>query len=182
MDTDLPLPTSAWATPAVDPSAFDRSAPHQGSSGASLRITRPLRGLIVEDHNDTREACAAFFRYKRWQVEEVTNGEEALAVAASFAPDLVVMDIAMPVMDGIATTRWIKRHPATSGSRVIVLTAHDTRRSEAEGAGCDAFLTKPIDLHELVAIGDALVRGRQTPNVHDVHRRMAHIPPYGRLT
>jgi CheY-like chemotaxis protein len=85
----------------------------------------------------------------------VTNGEDALAVATSFEPDVIVMDLAMPHVDGVEATRRLKRDPETKEIPIIVVTAHLLRAHEAIAAGCTEFLIKPCLPQELL---DVLVK------------------------
>jgi two-component system phosphate regulon response regulator PhoB len=101
------------------------------------------RALVVEDHEDTRELYVAYLRHSGWQVEEVANGEEALAVATLFEPDVIVMDLAMPQVDGVEATRRLRRHPRTKDTPIVVVTAHPLRAHEAVAAGATDFILKP---------------------------------------
>ena len=113
---------------------------------------RPPLVLIVDDYQDNREMYSQFLAFAGLRVAEAANGREALAKTAELMPDLVVMDLSLPGMDGWEATRAIKSDPRTKHVRVLALTGHalDGAAKSAIEAGCDAFLTKPClpeDLH-----------------------------------
>ncbi len=101
--------------------------------------------LIVDDHEDTRVLYGEFFLHSGYRVDYAIDGEDALAKVSALAPDLVVMDLAMPVVDGWEATLRLKAHAKTADIPVIVLTGHVTgdNLQRAEDAGADAVLTKP---------------------------------------
>lgn len=103
------------------------------------------RILVVDDAEDTRVLYASYLALSGLRVEEATDGEMALASVAKSAPDLVVMDLAMPRMDGWETTRLIKTNPRTKHVRVIVVTSNamPDQVAKARAAGADVVLTKP---------------------------------------
>jgi len=108
--------------------------------------------LIVDDYQDNREMYSQFLAFAGLRVAEAADGREALAKTAELMPDLVVMDLSLPGMDGWEATRAIKSDPRTKHVRVLALTGHalDGASKSAIEAGCDAFLTKPClpeDLH-----------------------------------
>jgi len=123
------------------------------------------RVLIVEDYQDTREMYARYLRFSGFEVREARNGAEALRKAAGEHPDVIVMDLALPRMDGWEATRRLKAEPATRGIPVIALTghAHADREQEARKAGCDAFLTKPCLPDALVKEIHRVLGGRRGP-------------------
>jgi CheY-like chemotaxis protein len=101
--------------------------------------------LIVDDFEDNRQMYAEFLTYSGYQVLEATDGAEAIAKAKELAPDLVVMDLSLPVMDGWEATRRLKGDPTTRHIPILALTGHsfDGHSQEARDAGCDGFLAKP---------------------------------------
>ena len=109
----------------------------------------PRRGplvLVVDDHDDHREVAAQGLEYYGFRVETAVDGDEALRKAAALRPDVVVMDLAMPVVDGWTATATLKANPYLRHISVIVLTAH-AMPGEAErafAAGCDRFMVKPV--------------------------------------
>jgi CheY-like chemotaxis protein len=104
------------------------------------------RVLVVDDNDDNRAVYAEFLRFVGFEVDEAENGAQALARIAERAPDVVVMDLAMPGINGFEATRAVKEYDRTSHIKVIVVTALATfvAREMAREAGCDAFLTKPV--------------------------------------
>lgn len=106
--------------------------------------TAPLI-LLVDDFPDNRQMYAEFLSYSGLRVAEAENGHEALEKATTLVPDLVVMDLSLPGMDGWEATRRIKSDPRTKNILVIALTGHALagHSKGAMEAGCDAFVTKP---------------------------------------
>lgn len=117
--------------------------------------------LVVDDFDDTRELYAMALASAGFEVAEAANGEEALARIGTRRPAVVVMDLAMPVVDGWEATRRIKMDPATASIFVIALTGHSTELGieKARGAGADAVVGKPCLPEDLIA----LVRAHMPP-------------------
>ena len=117
--------------------------------------------LLVEDYDDAREMYADYLRFAGYRVAEARDGEEALERAFELLPDLILMDLALPRLDGWEATRRLKRDPRTRAIPIVALTGH-ALQGHAEGArqaGCDAFVTKPCLPDDLVAeIHRVLVR------------------------
>jgi len=105
---------------------------------------RPLV-LVVDDYADSREMYAVHLSCVGFDVIEAGNGVEALERAADSAPDIIVMDLSLPIMDGWEATRRLRSDARTTGIPVIVLTGHVlTGTSDAaKNLGCDAFVIKP---------------------------------------
>ncbi len=101
--------------------------------------------LIVDDFEDSRAMYAAFLQFSGYRVLEAKNGLEAVAQATSELPDVIVMDLSLPELDGWEATRRIKSEPRTRHIPIAVLTGHtlDGSTKDARAAGCDAFLAKP---------------------------------------
>lgn len=109
--------------------------------------------LVVEDYQDAREMYAAYLQFSGFEVAEATNGVEAVAKAVELVPDIILMDLALPRMDGWEATRRLKTDPRTEHIPIVALTGH-ALAGHAEGAkqaGCDAFVTKPCLPDALVA-------------------------------
>ena len=109
--------------------------------------------LVVEDYQDAREMYAAYLQFSGYRVAEATNGLEALELAGELLPDIILMDLALPKMDGWEATRRLKGDPKTRHIPIVALTGH-ALAGHAEGArlaGCDAFVTKPCLPDALVA-------------------------------
>ncbi len=139
-----PLPTK--------PSSKPKDTPRTG-----IRV-RP-RVLIVDDHDDTREMYTWCLRAAGWFVESVSNGAQALQLVLTFEPHVVVMDLGMPVLDGLETTRWLKQNEDTKGVPVVAVTGSGMTPTEAREAGCDAFVAKPCEPEKLRQLLEELVAG-----------------------
>jgi two-component system cell cycle response regulator DivK len=106
-----------------------------------------MRILIAEDHPDNREMLTRRLERRGYEVHVAEK-------AKACSPDLILMDISMPVMSGIEATRVLRQSPATSSVKIVALTAHamESARRECMEAGCDDFATKPVDFAGLVAL------------------------------
>ncbi len=126
---------------------------------AGARPTRLI--LVVDDFEDNRAMYVQYLTFAGFRVEEAANGKEALEKASALLPDLIVMDLSLPVMDGWEATRRLKGDRRTRDIPVLALTGHALgRHSEvAREAGCDAFVTKPCLPEELVAEIDRMLGG-----------------------
>jgi two-component system, cell cycle response regulator DivK len=121
--------------------------------------------LLVEDTLDTLEAFSHFLCGAGFRVETATDGRQAVDKARALLPDVVVMDLALPELDGWEATHRIKSDPLTRHVPVVAFTGHAFQQSKesARQAGCDAFLIKPLDPAQLVAeIRRVVDRARQT--------------------
>jgi two-component system cell cycle response regulator DivK len=101
--------------------------------------------LVVEDYQDAREMYAAYLQFSGYRVAEAANGVEALEKTRELMPDIILMDLALPKMDGWEATRRLKADERTKHIPIVALTGH-ALAGHAEGArqaGCDAFVTKP---------------------------------------
>lgn len=108
--------------------------------------------LVVDDYHDAREMYAEYLKFSGFRVAEARNGSEAIAQALSLRPDLILMDLSLPGMDGWEATRLLKADHRTKHIPVVALTGH-ALAGAAEGAkkaGCDSFVTKPCLPDELV--------------------------------
>ncbi len=117
-------------------------------------MKRPRRRLIlvVDDVADNRDIYTQFLVHEGFQVALAGDGQEAIDQALRLAPDLIVMDLSLPVMDGWEATRRLKKNGITKHIPVLALTAHaqDGVAKTAEEAGCDRFVTKPCPPDDLV--------------------------------
>ena len=106
--------------------------------------SRP-RVLLVDDYPDARELFGEYLQHRGFDVVEATNGLEALQRAFDAAPDVILMDLSLPVINGWEATRRLKADHRTAGIPIVVLTSHALANASegAKRAGCDAFLTKP---------------------------------------
>jgi two-component system, cell cycle response regulator DivK len=121
--------------------------------------------LIVEDHGDTRDMYVRYLAHAGWLVEAVVNGEEALAVAASFQPEIIVMDLSMPVVDGLEATRRLKSDRRTRAIPILALSAELPRMGDALNAGCLAFIAKPCTPAYLLTSLEMALTGTPDPVV-----------------
>jgi CheY-like chemotaxis protein len=127
-----------------------RATVHQGAVGDG---EGPLV-LIVDDVADNRTIYVLFLKFSGFRIAEADNGEEALRQAKQLLPDVIVMDLSLPVMDGWEATRRLKRDPRTQGIPVIVLTGHalPEHAEAARQAGCDLVVTKPCLPEQLLEV------------------------------
>ena len=109
--------------------------------------------LLVEDNEMNRDMLSRRLARKGYEVLLALDGEEAVRMTRAHAPDVVLMDMSLPVLDGWEATRRLKADPETARIPVIALTAHalPAERDRALEAGCVAFETKPIDFPKLLA-------------------------------
>ena len=124
--------------------------------------------LLVEDNEMNRDMLSRRLARRGYEVVIATDGQEGLDLAASASPDVILMDMSLPIIDGWEVTRRIKAASATAGIPVIALTAHAMSgdREQALEAGCDDYDTKPIELNRLLGkIADQLERtGKSAPS------------------
>lgn len=112
------------------------------------------RILVIEDNLDNMILIADMLKVLQLEVIEAADGEQGIRAAAAEKPDLILMDLSLPRMDGWEATRVIKSDPALRHIPVIAVTAHAMYddRERARAAGCDAYITKPINMRELAQI------------------------------
>jgi two-component system cell cycle response regulator DivK len=108
--------------------------------------------LVVDDYEDAREMYAEYLRFCGFRVAEARNGNEALEQAFTQMPDLILMDLSLPGMDGWEATRQLKADERTRQIPVVALTGHALAGASegAKKAGCDSFVTKPCLPDDLV--------------------------------
>jgi two-component system cell cycle response regulator DivK len=111
------------------------------------------RILLVEDNPQNRRLAQFLLKSYGYVVDEATTGEEALVLARTHLPALILMDLQLPGMDGYAVTRRLKEDAATAAIAVVALTAYAMPgdRDKALAAGCDGYIPKPIDTKEFPA-------------------------------
>ncbi len=120
--------------------------------------------LLVEDHEDNRDMLSRRLQRKGYEMILAVDGADALAQAATERPDLILMDMSLPVMDGWEATRRLKADEAMRAIPVIALTAHAMSgdREKSVTAGCDDYDIKPIDLPRLLGKIEALLAKSDT--------------------
>ena len=108
--------------------------------------------LVVDDYQDAREMYAEYLQFSGFRVAEARNGNEAVTQALSLRPDLILMDLSLPGMDGWEATRVLKADDRTRHIPVVALTGHALAGASegARKAGCDSFVTKPCLPDDLV--------------------------------
>jgi CheY-like chemotaxis protein len=110
--------------------------------------------LIVEDFDDSRFSLCKLFELEGFDVVEAVNGQQAIEVANSEQPDCILMDLSLPIMNGITATREIRAIPCLRNVPIIAVSAHDTNDflNDALASGCNDYLIKPVDFDALIAL------------------------------
>ncbi len=118
--------------------------------------------LIIEDDPDQRRLLERMLGAGGWRVEAAPDGEAGLALAAERRPDVIVLDVMMPRLNGYQACRRLKAEPATAAIPIVIVTTKDQPADEfwAREVGADAFLAKPVDVRELTALLDRLTEPR----------------------
>jgi len=121
--------------------------------------TERLSVLLVEDYEDNRLMMKHLLELSGYRVLEATNGAQAIKVAMREIPDLILMDLSLPQVDGLSATRQIRAVPALSDVPIVAVSAHDTAdfHAEALASGCNEYVTKPIDFGQLEAVIKSLL-------------------------
>ncbi|MBI5075781.1 MAG: response regulator [Nitrospirae bacterium] len=119
--------------------------------------------LLVEDNEMNRDMLSRRLQRKGYEVVIAMDGETGVTMAASERPDLILMDMSLPLLDGWEATRRLKGMPETAAIPVIALTSHAMAgdREKAMGAGCDDYDTKPVDFGRLLAKIEALLKRQE---------------------
>ena len=120
-----------------------------------------MRILVVEDNQDNRDMLVRRLERRGYEVCTAENGKEGIESAHAFAPDVILMDLSLPVMSGLEATRALRAQAATREIKIIALTAHAMAgaRRDCMQAGVNAFATKPIEFDDLIATLEAVARG-----------------------
>ena len=122
--------------------------------------------LLVEDTEDNRFMLKRLLEMSGYTVIEARNGEEAVHVAEEERPNLILMDLSLPIIDGLAATRRIRGLPDFDQVPIVAVSAHDTAdfHSDAIAAGCNSYITKPIDFNELELLLQQLLPDEDGPD------------------
>jgi CheY-like chemotaxis protein len=138
------------------------SAGHVNANAEAGQQEAPPRILVAEDNPDSRDALRALLEVYGFRVLEAVDGREAIHRALREAPDLILMDIMMPGMDGLEATRRLRASPEFRQVPIVALTAMAGARELALAAGCDDYLPKPIDIPVLLrTMRDWIRKGHQ---------------------
>ena len=123
------------------------------------RRPEDLTILVVEDYEDTSLAMRLALEDQGYRILEAADGARAVEVAARERPDVILMDLSLPVMDGLAATERIRADPHLRDTVIVAVTAHQEHdyRTRALAAGCNAFVTKPVDFKWLKDLLDSLL-------------------------
>ena len=110
--------------------------------------------LVVEDFEDSRFMMRRLLEMAGYMVLEASDGEQAVRMASEQRPALILMDLSLPKLDGLAATREIRKKRILRKVPIVAVSAHDSpqTRAEALAAGCDEYVTKPIDFDNLNAV------------------------------
>lgn len=123
------------------------------------RDSRDLKVLLVEDVEDTRHFMRLELEEQGFIVFEAENGQVAVETATREKPDVILMDLTLPLMDGFTATKLIRQNDALKNVPIIAITAHkeDDFRADAKASGFDAYVTKPIDVNWLKGLIAGLI-------------------------
>ncbi len=124
--------------------------------------------LLVEDTEDNRFMMRRLLEMSGYAVVEARNGEEAVRIAKEKRPQIILMDLSLPIIDGLAATRRIRQLPELENVPIVAVSAHDTAdfHSEALAAGCNSYITKPIDFSELEVLIGRLLSAKEHHKEH----------------
>lgn len=120
--------------------------------------------LVADDHDDSRELSMVVLEHAGYRVMGAEDGEEAVRLARSSCPDLVLLDLSMPRLDGWETTRTLRSDAGTAHVRIVALSGHaePARKERAAEAGVDVYLVKPVDQETLLAAIATCLATRRT--------------------
>jgi two-component system, cell cycle response regulator DivK len=126
--------------------------------------------LVIEDDNDTRTIWQTVLEYRGYAVIAAGDGGEGVALAQEAAPDLIVMNLSMPKLDGLSAASLLRQDPRTAAIPIIACTGfiRDDGAERAEDAGCDAYLEKPCEPSRIVAEVERFIgppMARSTPGL-----------------
>ncbi len=116
--------------------------------------------LVVEDFEDNRFMMRRLLEMSGYRVVEAVNGRQAVEKAQSERPDIILMDLSLPMLDGLSATRQIRTYDGLGKVPIVAVSAHDSAdfHAEALAAGCNEYVTKPIDFDQLVQLLSRLMK------------------------
>ncbi len=128
---------------------------------------RGISVLLVEDTEDNRVMMRRLLEMSGYRVAEAINGAEAVKNAERVRPQIILMDLSLPIVDGLAATRRIRALPQFENVPIIAVSAHDTAdfHADALAAGCNAYITKPIDFGELEEVIQRLLQQKNSQDM-----------------
>jgi two-component system, cell cycle response regulator DivK len=132
---------------------------------ASKAAPRAPLVLVVDDYSDTRDMYAEYLDYAGYRAQTASDGREAVRRALQAHPSAIVMDLAMPVLDGWEATRILHADPRTCDIPIVVLTGHalNEQKQRARDSGATLVLNKPCPPKELLEVLDAVINGKPLP-------------------
>lgn len=131
-----------------------------------------LKILVADDEKSIRMLMRKLLRKEKYEVIEAVNGEETIELARRHNPDVILLDIRMPVMDGLEACRKLKKDETTKYIPILAVTAVGESKMKAIGAGVDDFLQKPFDTEEV------LIRVRSMLRIRDLADRLQRVYAY----
>lgn len=149
-------------TNSFEPAAVSDQMPARGDAQPRPRV------LVVEDNGDMRDFLARVLLMQGYEFLEASDGAEGLHVARTQHPNLILMDISLPVLDGFEATRQLKQDPAMRHIPVIAVTAHARPADEqrALDAGCDGYISKPYSLRDFLTVVEKNIYRSQSLGEH----------------
>ena len=131
------------------------------------RVRNSARVLYVEDEKDLREPISQMLKFLGYEVECAINGKAGVEHAERWQPDVILMDIRMPVLDGIEATRILRNNPSTEDIPIFILSAYTnaTTRQACELAGASGFFAKPVDIEKI----DSIIKETVSRKSRDLH-------------
>lgn len=129
------------------------TATKKARTKAPVTSPRPTTVLVVDDYTDNRELFAEYLTFHGYRVLEASNGNDAITIAVEHLPDIILMDLSLPGIDGWEATKRLKSAPATREIPIIAVTGHAMHghSEKASEAGCDGFIAKPCLPEALLA-------------------------------
>jgi two-component system cell cycle response regulator DivK len=133
-----------------------------GETMEEIKKGLPKKILVVDDNQDSRELVVKVLKNKGYEMVEAADGEEAIEKAIAERPNLILLDISIPKLNGYEVTQKLKSMKEFENIPIVALTAHAMKgdRMKALEAGCEGYITKPINVRELPAQVKSFIKGR----------------------